>query len=50
MNQHFYIRQGVSFKEMTNKQRNAAFGLMQALDKDLVRQHYQARSHVMIIL
>jgi hypothetical protein len=30
MNQHFYVRQGVSFKEMTDKQRNAAFGLMQA--------------------
>jgi len=30
MNQHFYVRQGVSFMEMTDKQRNAAFGLMQA--------------------
>jgi len=30
MNQHFYVRQGVSFKEMTDKQRIAAFGLMQA--------------------
>ncbi len=29
MNQHFYIRQGISFKEMTNGQREAAFGLMQ---------------------
>jgi hypothetical protein len=30
MNQHFYIRQGVSFKEMNDAQRDAAFGLMQA--------------------
>jgi hypothetical protein len=29
MNQHFYMRQGVSFKEMTEQQRDAAFGLMQ---------------------
>ena len=27
MNQHFYVRQGVSFKEMTDAQRDAAFGL-----------------------
>src|SRR5262245_3778250 len=30
MNQHFYVRQGVSFKEMTEAQRNAAFGLLSA--------------------
>jgi hypothetical protein len=30
MNQHFYVRQGVSFKEMTESQRNAAFGLLSA--------------------
>lgn len=30
MNQHFYVRQGVSLKEMTNVQREAAFGLMRA--------------------
>lgn len=30
MNQHFYVRQGVSFKEMTDAQRGAAFGLLQA--------------------
>jgi hypothetical protein len=30
MNQHFYVRQGVSFKEMTGAQRDAAFGLLQA--------------------
>jgi len=30
MNQHFYIRQGVSFKEMDETQRTAAFGLLQA--------------------
>jgi len=28
MNQHFYVRQGVSFQEMTEAQRDAAFGLM----------------------
>jgi hypothetical protein len=30
MNQHFYVRQGVCFKEMTEPQREAAFGLMRA--------------------
>jgi len=30
MNQHFYMRQGVSFQEMTEAQRGAAFGLMRA--------------------
>ncbi len=30
MNQHFYARQGVSFKEMTDAQRHAAFGLLEA--------------------
>jgi hypothetical protein len=30
MNQHFYARQGVSFQEMTEAQRDAAFGLMRA--------------------
>ena len=30
MNQHFYARQGVSFQEMTGKQREAAFGLLRA--------------------
>jgi hypothetical protein len=30
MNQHFYIRQGTSFKEMTEAQREAAFGLLRA--------------------
>src|SRR5438132_7837527 len=29
MNQHFYVRQGVSFKEMTDAQRVAAFGLLE---------------------
>ena len=28
MNQHFYVRQGVSFKEMNEQQREAAFGLL----------------------
>src|SRR6185369_8090948 len=30
MNQHFYVRQGVSFNEMTDVQREAAFALMRA--------------------
>lgn len=30
MNQHFYVRQGVSFAEMNDKQRDAAFGLLGA--------------------
>jgi len=30
MNQHFYVRQGVSFKQMSEAQRNAAFGLFSA--------------------
>jgi uncharacterized protein DUF3500 len=30
MNQHFYVRQGVSFEEMTEPQRQAAFGLLGA--------------------
>jgi Protein of unknown function (DUF3500). len=30
MNQHFYIRQGVSFLEMSEAQRQAAFGLIAA--------------------
>jgi Protein of unknown function (DUF3500) len=30
MNQHFYARQGVSFEEMNDAQRTAAFGLMRA--------------------
>jgi hypothetical protein len=30
MNQHFYARQGISFAEMTDAQREAAFGLMRA--------------------
>jgi hypothetical protein len=30
MNQHFYLRQGISFAEMTEPQRDAAFGLMRA--------------------
>jgi len=29
MNQHFYVRQGVSFKEMNEAQRTAAFGLLE---------------------
>jgi hypothetical protein len=30
MNQHFYVRQGVSFKEMSEAQRQVGFGLMRA--------------------
>ena len=30
MNQHFYVRQGISFKEMDEAQRGAAFGLLKA--------------------
>jgi hypothetical protein len=30
MNQHFYVRQGVSFADMNDKQRDAAFGLLGA--------------------
>jgi len=30
MNQHFYVRQGISFQEMTEAQRELAFGLMRA--------------------
>jgi len=30
MNQHFYVRQGVSFQEMSGEQRDAAFGLLHA--------------------
>jgi len=30
MNQHYYVRQGVSLKEMTETQRSAAFGLLAA--------------------
>ena len=30
MNQHFYVRQGVSFSEMSEAQRAAAFGLLEA--------------------
>jgi hypothetical protein len=30
MNQHFYVRQGISFQEMSETQRELAFGLMRA--------------------
>jgi hypothetical protein len=48
MNQHFYVRQGVSFKEMTEAQREAAFGLLQAalsakglkLSRDIMRLNH----------
>jgi hypothetical protein len=45
MNQHFYVRQGVSFKEMTDSQRQAGIGLLRAalsakglkLSRDIMR-------------
>lgn len=48
MNQHFYIRQGVSFKEMSEEQRQAAFALMDAslsaaglkLSKDIMKLNH----------
>ena len=48
MNQHFYVRQGVSFAEMTEAQRGAAFGLLQAslsakglkLSRDIMRLNH----------
>ena len=48
MNQHFYVRQGVSFREMTEPQRTAAFGLLEAalsakglkLSRDIMRLNY----------
>lgn len=48
MNQHFYVRQGVSFKDMSDAQREAAFGLMRAslsakglkLTRDIMRLNY----------
>jgi len=48
MNQHFYLRQGVSFKEMNDTQREAAFGLLRValsakglkLTRDIMRLNY----------
>jgi hypothetical protein len=48
MNQHFYIRQGVSFKEMGEAQRELAFGLLRAslsakglkLTRDIMKLNY----------
>lgn len=48
MNQSFYVRQGVSFKEMTGVQRDAAFGLLRAglsakglkLTRDIMRLNH----------
>ncbi len=48
MNQHFYVRQGVSFKEMTERQREEAFGLLRAslsakglkLSRDIMRLNH----------
>ena len=48
MNQHFYVRQGVSFDEMTDAQRGAAFGLLRAslsargltLTRDIMKLNY----------
>lgn len=48
MNQHFYVRQGVGFDEMSATQREAAFGLMRAslsakglqLSRDIMRLNH----------
>jgi hypothetical protein len=48
MNQHFYIRQGTGFDEMTETQRDAAFGLLRAslsaeglqLTRDIMRLNH----------
>lgn len=48
MNQHFYVRQGVSFAEMSESQREAAFGLLKAslsakglqLSRDIMRLNH----------
>jgi hypothetical protein len=48
MNQHFYIRQGVSFKEMSESQRESAIGLLRAslsakglqLTRDIMRLNH----------
>ncbi len=48
MNQHFYVRQGVGFVEMSKKQRRAAFNLMSAslstkgleLSKDIMKLNH----------
>lgn len=48
MNQHFYIRQGVGFNEMTDAQREATFGLIRAslsakglkLTRDIMRLNH----------
>ena len=48
MNQHFYVRQGVGFDEMSEAQRQAAFGLMKAslsakgltLTRDIMRLNH----------
>lgn len=48
MNQHFYVRQGVSFEELSDEQREAAFGLLKAslsakglkLTRDIMRLNH----------
>jgi hypothetical protein len=48
MNQHFYVRQGIGFVEMSEKQRKAAFDLMSAslsakglkLSKDIMKLNH----------
>ena len=48
MNQHFYLRQGVGFDEMSNEQRAAAFNLLRAslsakglkLSEDIMKLNY----------
>ncbi len=48
MNQHFYVRQGVSFRDMTEAQRESAFGLLRGslsarglkLSRDIMRLNH----------
>lgn len=44
MNQHFYVRQGISFQEMTEAQRELAFGLMRV---SLSTQGFELTRNVM---
>jgi hypothetical protein len=44
MNQHFYVRQGISFQEMTDAQRDLAFGLMRA---SLSARGFEVKRNVM---
>ncbi len=49
MNQHFYVRQGVGFNEMSEAQRDAAFGLLQGVAErqgpDADARHHAPQPH-----